>query len=82
MPVDRGSTTHSTATAATAASTALPPAPQHIDGRRASPADWASPPCPSVAWTGERPGSWKSRIETDLEWSLGHGGVNAGPTIG
>src|SRR5664279_2190945 len=60
MPVMCGSTTHSVATAATAASAALPPA------RSASTAAKVASGCevaamPSQAITGERPGSWKSR---------------------
>ena len=56
IPVICGSTTHSTATAVTAASTALPPA------RRVSTAARLASGCevaviPSQAMTGERPGS-------------------------
>ena len=54
-----GSTTHSTATAVTAASAALPPRAASR-WRRGSPAD-AMAAMPSQAMTGERPGSWKSR---------------------
>src|SRR5476649_2223988 len=61
MPVMCGSTTHSVATAATAASAAVPPA------RSASTAASVASGCevaamPSQAITGERPGSWKSRV--------------------
>src|SRR5262245_23168981 len=61
MPVMCGSITHSTATAVTAASTALPPA------RRTSIAANVASGCevaamPSAAITGERPGNWKSRV--------------------
>src|SRR5664279_3536091 len=60
MPVLCGSITPSTAVAATAASTALPPA------RSTSMAVSVANGCevaamPSLAITGERPGSWKSR---------------------
>ena len=60
MPVMCGSTTHNTATAATAASAALPPA------RSVSTAAKVASGCevaamPSLAITGERPGNWKSR---------------------
>src|SRR5262245_54051788 len=61
MPVMCGSTTHSTATAVTAASAALPPA------RSVSMAASEAKGCehaamPSQAMTGDRPGSWKSRL--------------------
>src|SRR6476619_5953647 len=61
MPVMCGSITHSTATAVTAASTALPPA------RSTSTAASVASGCevaamPSLAITGERPGRWKSRL--------------------
>src|SRR4051794_27508952 len=61
MPVMCGSITHSTATAVTAASTALPPA------RSTSSAASVARGCevaamPSPAMTGERPGKWKSRL--------------------
>src|SRR5262245_23717733 len=61
MPVMCGSTTHSTATAVTAASAAEPPA------RSTSTAALVASGCdvaamPSQAIVGERPGRWKSRI--------------------
>src|ERR1043166_4499886 len=61
MPVLSGSITHSAATAATAASAAVPPS------RSASMAASVASGCevaamPSQAMTGERPGSWKSRL--------------------
>src|SRR5471032_3161732 len=59
MPVLCGSTTPSTAVAATAASTALPPARNvSMAVRVASGCEVAA--IPSLAMTGERPGSWKS----------------------
>src|ERR1700686_4342428 len=65
MPVICGSTTHTTAPAPTAASAALPPA------RSASTAASVASGCevaamPSQAITGERPGSWKSRLIINL----------------
>src|SRR4051812_4596694 len=60
MPVICGSTTHSTATAATAASAAVPPSRKVSTAARvASGCDVAA--MPLRAMTGERPGSWKSR---------------------
>src|SRR5262245_15839400 len=60
MPVMCGSTTHSTATAVTAASVALPPARSvSTAARLASGCEVAA--MPSQAMTAERPGSWKSR---------------------
>src|SRR5258708_7451164 len=61
MPVLSGSITHSAAQAATAASAAGPPP------RSASMAASVASGCevaamPSQAMTGERPGSWKSRL--------------------
>ena len=66
MPVMCGSTTHSSAAAATAASAALPPA------RKVSMATRLARGCevavmPSQAMTGERPGSWKSRLMAVVE---------------
>ena len=56
MPVMCGSTTHSVATAATAASAALPPARSMSTAAKvASGCDVAA--MPSQAITGERPGS-------------------------
>src|SRR5579864_5634663 len=61
MPVDSGSITHSAAQAATAASAAVPPARSvSIAAIVASGCDVAA--MPSQAMTGERPGSWKSRL--------------------
>src|SRR5262245_31685228 len=66
MPVMCGSTTHSTATAATAASAAVPPAFSiSMAVSVASGCDVAA--MPSQARTGERPGRWKSRMKRDLE---------------
>src|SRR5688572_18678942 len=60
MPVIAGSTTHSTATAATAASAAVPPAFSVSTAVRvASGCEVAA--MPSQAMTGERPGRWKLR---------------------
>src|SRR5689334_18818677 len=61
MPVICGSTTHKVATAATAASAALPPS------RNVSTAAKVASGCevaaiPLRAITGERPGKWKSRL--------------------
>ncbi len=66
MPVMCGSTTHSVATAATAASAAVPPS------RSASIAASVASGCevaamPFMAMTGERPGSWKSRLMSGPE---------------
>src|SRR5208283_2535831 len=56
-----GSTTHRVATAATAASAALPPARSMSTAAKvASGCEVAA--MPSQAITGERPGSWKSRL--------------------
>ena len=61
MPVDCGSTTPCTAQAATAASTALPPALSiSIAVAVASGCEVAA--TPRVPWTVDRPGRWKSRI--------------------
>src|SRR5881409_990487 len=61
MPVICGSITQSTATAVTAASTALPPARStSIAASVASGCEVAA--MPSRAITGERPGRWKSRV--------------------
>ena len=57
MPVDCGSITHSTAQAATAASSALPPARSTSSAVSvAAGIDVAAMPC--VAYTGLRPGRW------------------------
>src|SRR5258708_36272505 len=66
MPVMCGSTTQSPATGVTAASTALPPA------RNTSMAASVASGCevaamPSLAITGERPGSWKSRLMRTMQ---------------
>src|SRR5579885_2413651 len=66
MPVLSGSITHSAAQAATAASAAVPPS------RSASIAASVASGCegatiPSQAMTGERPGSWKSRL---MRWRI------------
>src|SRR4030095_10467031 len=83
MPVWLGSTTASTAAAATAASIALPPR------RRTSTAvevasGFGVAAMPSVAWTGDRPGSWKSRMERTSKGAGTHGAMEglAGVTIG
>src|SRR6185312_5616739 len=56
-----GSTTHSVATAATAASAAVPPSRRtSIAAKVASGCEVAA--MPFMAMTGERPGSWKSRL--------------------
>ena len=61
MPVMCGSITHSTATAVTAASAALPPARStSIAASVASGCEVAAMPSPAI--TGERPGRWKSRL--------------------
>src|ERR1051325_5148855 len=61
MPVICGSITQSTATAVTAASTALPP--ERSTSIAASVANGCEVAAmPSPAMTGERPGSWKSRL--------------------
>ncbi len=61
IPVICGSTTHSTATAVTAASAALPPARSvSTAARLANGCEVAAMPSPAM--TGERPGSWKSRL--------------------
>src|SRR5471032_3181113 len=60
MPVLCGSTTPSTAVAATAASTALPPA-RSTSMAVSVASGWEVAAMPSLAITGERPGSWKSR---------------------
>src|SRR3954468_1441081 len=61
MPVICGSITQSTATAVTAASTALPP--RRITSMAASVASGCEVAAmPSPAITGERPGRWKSRV--------------------
>src|SRR5262252_5371800 len=70
MPVDSGSTTASTAAAAIAASTALPPR------RRVSMAvsvarGWEVAAAPSLTRIGERPGSWKSRMDEPFRKKLG-----------
>src|SRR5664279_6532577 len=66
MPVICGSTTQSVATAATAASAALPPARNvSMAARLASGCEVAA--MPSQAITGERPGSWKSRLMAKSE---------------
>src|SRR5260221_11350121 len=58
-----GSTTHIVATAATAASAAVPPARSVSTAASvASGCDVAAMPSPEI--TGERPGSWKSRLMT------------------
>src|ERR1041385_7817216 len=63
MPVICGSITQSTATAVTAASTALPPERStSIAASVASGCEVAA--MPSLAMTGERPGRWKSRLMT------------------
>src|ERR1051325_1538702 len=64
MPVLSGSITHKAATAATAAPAGVPPP------RSASTAASVASGCevaamPSQAMTGERPGSWKSRLIAD-----------------
>src|SRR6188472_1423634 len=65
MPVICGSITHSTATAVTAASTALPPRRiTSIAASVASGCEVAAMPSPAI--TGERPGSWKSRL---MSWT-------------
>ena len=65
-------TTHSAATAATAASTALPPARKRVDRGQRRQADARSPPLPSQAMTGERPGEGESRDSRG--WLHGDGG--------
>ena len=61
MPVDCGSITHCTATAAIAASSALPPARSTSSAAIvAAGIEVAAMPC--VAKAGLRPGKWKSRI--------------------
>src|SRR5947209_15936179 len=73
IPVMCGSTTQRTATAATAASAAVPPARKvSIATRVASGCEVAA--MPSQAMTGERPGRWKLRVTvkvSDLR-PLGH----------
>src|SRR5664279_2299221 len=60
MPVLCGSMTPSTAVAATAASTALPPA-RSTSMAVSVASGWEVAAMPSLAITGERPGRWKSR---------------------
>src|SRR5665213_3654484 len=73
MPDMCGSTTHSVATAETAASAALPPSRRtSIAARVASGCDVAA--MPFMAMTGERPGSWKSRLMSRPEFIKGSGG--------
>src|SRR5512146_774703 len=61
MPVMCGSTTHKVATAATAASAAVPPS--RSTSRAASVASGCEVAAmPLRAITGERPGNWKSRL--------------------
>src|SRR5690348_16270459 len=68
MPVMCGSTTHNTAQAATAASAALPPSRRmSIAARLASGCDVAAMASREI--TGERPGSWKSRV---MSGRMGH----------
>src|SRR6185503_19162950 len=76
MPVMCGSTTQSVATAATAASAAVPPS------RRISMAASVARGCevaamPFMAITGERPGSWKSRLMSGPEYVKRSGGEMA-----
>src|SRR5215470_7937228 len=61
IPVICGSTTHSTATAATAASAALPPA-RKVSIAASDASGWEVAAMPSQAMTGERPGRLKSRL--------------------
>src|SRR5690606_11857954 len=66
IPVDIGSTTHCTAQAVTAASTALPPArSMSIAARVASGCEVAATPL--RACVTERPGSWRSRMGHSFE---------------
>src|SRR5207244_7868533 len=61
MPVMCGSTAHSTATAAPAASAALPPA-RKVSIAASDARGWEVAAMPSQAMTGERPGRLKSRL--------------------
>src|SRR5215471_4765115 len=63
MPVMCGSTIHKTATAVTAASAAVPPA-RSMSIAASVDNGWEVAAMPSQAITGERPGSWKSRLMT------------------
>ena len=67
MPVICGSTTHSTATVAMAASTALPPW-RSVSMAVSVAAGWEVAHIARRPYTGERPGKWKLRI-------VGSGGV-------
>src|SRR6185295_19748185 len=74
MPVICGSTTQSTATAATAASAALPPARSvSIAVSEASGCEVAAMASPAM--TAERPGRWKSRVMQDRFRGIGAGGM-------
>src|SRR6516162_2312640 len=70
MPVDCGSTTASTAAAAIAASTALPPL-LRVSMAVSVASGWEVAAAPSVARIGERPGSWKSRMGQPFRKELG-----------
>jgi hypothetical protein len=61
MPVICGSTTHSTATVAMAASTALPPWRRISMAVRVA-AGWEVAHIARRPYTGERPGKWKLRM--------------------
>src|SRR5512139_244710 len=71
-----GSTTQSTATAATAASAALPPA-RKVSMAASVASGWEVAAMPWQAITGERPGSWKSRLISYQSLLSGRGGGGA-----